>query len=309
MVLVVGATGQLGRSICEQLTRQGRQVRAVVRPSSPPEQVEALRTLGAQLIQADLKDPASLPTACQGMDAVVTTATTTRRDPAKDSIPDVDHQGGLNLVEAARQAGVGQFVYVSYPEAFDGPRPAPLSQAKRAVEAALRWGDMPFTILQPGVFMEVWLSPALGFDFFNARARVLGSGEAPVGWISLHDVAHASVACLDRPDLRGATLPLVAENRRMREVVALFEEASGRPFGTEHVPVEALEAGRAAATSPLEQSFAALMLTLAQGAAITPDPRQAALCPAPTTLRAYARQVTASLPVGTPGRSGQEGHP
>ncbi|GGM18216.1 SDR family oxidoreductase [Deinococcus aerophilus] len=309
MVLVVGATGHLGRSICEQLAQQGKEVRAVVRPSSPPEQVNALRTLGAQLVQADLKDAASLLAACQGMDVVISTATTTLRDPTKDSIPDVDHQGGLNLVEAARQSGVGHFVYVSFPEFYDGARPSPLSQAKRAVERELQHGEMPFTILQPGVFMEVWLSPALGFDPLNARARVLGSGEAPIGWISLHDVARAAVACLDHPDLRGATLPLVAENRSVREVVGLFEQIGGRTFELEHVPVEALETQVTAANSPLEQSFAALMLTLAQGVPITPDPRQDALCPAPTTLPEYAHQVAAPSPLETPRRGGQKAHP
>lgn len=263
MVLVFGATGQLGLSVCQQLARQGRQVRAAVRPSSSPEQVEALRALGAGFVQADLKDPASLRAACQGMEAVISTATTTLRDQTADSIAEVDHRGGLNLVEAARQAGVGHFVYVSFPASLDDARPSPLSQAKRAVEGELRRGGPPFTLLHPGVFMEVWLSPALGFDFPHARARVLGSGEAQVGWISLHDVARAAVACLDRPDLRGVALPLVTEHRSLREVVALFEEVSGRTFETEHVPVEALEAQRNAATSPLEQSFAALMLTLA----------------------------------------------
>lgn len=291
MVVVVGATGSLGLSICQELVRAGRPLRAVVRPSSDPGRVEALRSLGADLVQADLKDPASLARACAGMETVITSATTTLRDPTADSIPEVDHQGTLDLVRAAQDAGVKQVVYISFPTALDGLSPSPLSRAKRAVEGALRDSGLTCTLLQAACFMEVWLSPQLGFDYPQARARVLGSGETPIGWISLHDVARCVAGCVEDPVRFGGDLVVVAENLSMHGAVRVFEEVGGRPFALEHVPLEALEGQLAAARTPLEHSFAALMLGLAQGAPLAADARMGALCPAPSMVRDYARSV------------------
>lgn len=296
MILVVGATGFLGNTVCQLLAREGRPLRAVVRPSSNPVLVDALRQVGAELVQADLKDRASLDRACQGVHTVISTATATMRDQAADSLTDVDHQGQLQLVEAAREAGVRHFVYVSYPNSLDGDQPSPLSQAKRGVERHLMESGMTYTILQPVPFMEAWLSPGLGFDYPNARVQVPGEGDRPVGWISLGDVARYVVASLNRPEARNAVLPLVAENRSMNEIIRTFEEATGRPFEVQHIPAEALRAQRDGGGTPLERSFGALMLTVAQGAAVEQDDRQRAFGITPMTVREYAHQVAVPAP-------------
>ncbi|PYE55309.1 SDR family oxidoreductase [Deinococcus yavapaiensis] len=290
MILVVGATGFLGSTICGMLARQGRSVRAVVRSSSDPVKVQALRDLGCDLVEADLKEPASLKLACAGVDTVVSTATTTLRDQGVDSIPDVDESGQLHLVEAAREGGVRHFVYVSFPSDLDGDVPSPLAKAKRAVENALRSSAMTFTILQPACFMEVWLGPAIGFDYAGGSAQVFGSGDAPVAYISLVDVARFVVASLDHPAARNVTLPLVAQNVSMNEAVRTFEAVSGRTFAVRRVPIEALEQQLAAARSPLEQSFGTLMLGVARGAAQQMDERQAAFGIECATVEEYARR-------------------
>lgn len=290
-ILVVGATGDLGFSICQQLRRAGRPVRAVVRPASAPQQVQALRNSGAELVLADLKDRASLTRACQGVQTVITTATTTLRDQAADSIEAVDHRGGLNLVTAAHGAGVEHVVYVSFPEAANLSPPSPLSAAKRGVEAALRESGMAYTLLWPAVFMEVWLSPALGFDHVHGTVTVPGDGTRPIGWIGREDVARTAVACLERPELWNAALTVVAENLDMNAVVRQFEAVAGRPFAIQSVRVEALEAQRTAASTPLEQSFAGLILSLAQGFPLTIDPRLTALGSSFRKVSDHARQV------------------
>jgi uncharacterized protein YbjT (DUF2867 family) len=119
------------------------------------------------------------------------------------------------------------------------------------------------------VFMEVWLSAALGFDATNAQARIYGSGTNAISWISLGDVAQFVVLALDNAAARNATLELGGPGALSPlEVVRVFEQAGGRPFKVEHVPEETLRAQRAAATDPLQQTFAALMLACALGDAI-----------------------------------------
>ena len=67
MNLVIGATGRLGSEVCRQLAAKGKPVRALVRATSDPGKVEALRSCGAEIVQGDLRDRASLSAACQGI--------------------------------------------------------------------------------------------------------------------------------------------------------------------------------------------------------------------------------------------------
>lgn len=55
---------------------------------------------------------------------------------------------------------------------------------------------MVCTVLQPSCFMEVWLSPALGFDPVRGAAMVCGTGQNRVSWISGRDVARFALAAL-----------------------------------------------------------------------------------------------------------------
>ncbi|MCB0110692.1 MAG: NmrA family NAD(P)-binding protein, partial [Caldilineaceae bacterium] len=72
--LIVGATGLVGGEICRLLTSQGQRVRALVRKTADPAKIETLTKLGCALAYGNLRDPASLAAACQGVAAVIATA-------------------------------------------------------------------------------------------------------------------------------------------------------------------------------------------------------------------------------------------
>jgi uncharacterized protein YbjT (DUF2867 family) len=266
MDLIAGATGLLGGEICRLLAQQGRTVRALVRETSNAEKVAGLKAVGAQVVVGDLKDRASLDAMCRGASAVVSTASSTLSRQEGDSIESVDRHGQLNLIEAAEASGVKHFVLISFASAGVD---FPLQSAKRAVEDRLRHGRMTYTILQPSLFMEVWLSPALGFDLANATAQIYGGGQNALCWISFEDVARFAVAALDNPHAKNAVIQLGGpEALSPLDVVRLAEQARGKPFVVQHVTEEALHAQHSAATDPLLQSVAALMLTYARGDAI-----------------------------------------
>ena len=239
MVLVVGATGLVGGEVCQRLARKGERVQALVRSTSSPEKLEALRAAGVQLVTGDLKDPASLEAACRGADAVISTASSTLSRQAGDSIESVDASGQMNLVRAAKTAGIDRFVFVSF-RPIPGV-PFPLSDAKREVESAI--ADMNFTTIQASWFMEVWLSPAIGFDYPNAAARIYGPGNAPISWVSFRDVAEMCSVALRHPAAARQVIEFGGpEAISPLEVVRRFESISGKPFHVDHVPEQALRA-------------------------------------------------------------------
>jgi len=264
MILVIGATGLLGGEICRRLAAAGRPIRALVRPTSSQSRVEQLTALGATLARGDLKDRASLDAACRGVETVITTASTTFSRQPGDSIQTVDLEGQMRLVDAAKAARVRHFIYVSVSHRVDVD--CPLITAKRTVEAYLKQSGLDYTILAPTFFMEVWLSPAIGFDAGKGTAQIYGSGANKISWISLNDVSQFAVASVNNSAARNTTIELGGpEMLSPLEVVRCFEEAGGREFQVVHVPEDALNAQRAAATDPLQQTFAALMLGYAHG--------------------------------------------
>lgn len=291
MILVVGATGLLGGEICRRLCERGELVRALARKTSDSPKVQRLTSLGAEVVHGDLKDRASLDAACRGATTVISTASTTLSRQPDDSIGSVDQDGQMQLVDAARQAGVGQFIYMSYSGNIEVD--CPLHTAKRSVERHLRASGLTYTILRPSFFMEVWLSPALGLDFSNGTARLFGSGQRPISWISFGDVAEFTVRCVGHPAARNAVIELGGpEALSPDEMVRTFEDVTGRRFETQHVPESDLEAQWRGAADPMQKSFAALMLGFAHGDRI--DMRQT-LTTFPVrevTVREYATRVT-----------------
>jgi len=263
MNLIVSGTGALGMEACRLLAAQRAPTKALVRVNSKPEKLAELKGLGAELITGDLKDPASLKAACEGVSAIVSAATSVHSHESGDSIDTVDRQGQLALVDAAEAAGVRHFVLVSFPPV---DVEFPLQSAKRAVEDRLRRSRMSYTILRPTFFTEVWLSPALGFDPANGKATIYGPGTNKTSWISYRDVARCAVAALNNPRAANVTIELGGPDALSPlEAVRAAEEVVGKPVVVQHVPEEVLRSQHAAATDLLQKSFAGLMLYYTAG--------------------------------------------
>ncbi|MGA3041437.1 MAG: SDR family oxidoreductase [Bryobacteraceae bacterium] len=291
MNLIVGATGLVGGEICRRLAAEQKPVRALVRPTGDASRIDALRAAGAELATGDLKDPASIQAACAGAAAVLSTASSTLSRQPGDTIDGVDRLGQLQLIEAAKAAGVKHFVYVSFsPMAEDFA----LQRAKREVERALIESGMTYTILRPTFFMEIWLSPALGFDVAARRARIYGSGENPISWISFPNVAEFAVRSLETAAARNATFTLGGpEALTPLQVVRIFEEVGGTPFTVEYVLESVLRAGKTAARRALDEAFAALSLSYAHGDTIDMRPVLEAMPVRLVGVREYAKWLLA----------------
>jgi len=286
MIVVAGSTGVLGFEISRRLRERGRSVRALVRASSAPERVTALRALGCDVVTCDLKNRDSLAPACAGADVVISTVTAITTAKEGDSFAATDRDGNINLVDAAEAAGAKRFVFVSFDQT--GMPDAPLVAAKRGVEEHLERSSLEYTILHPPLFMEAWLGPMLFADTAAGTATLYGNRDVRFRYIAVADVAEVAVRCVDNPAARNAVIPFGGpEALTQREALGEFEAVFGKPFTVTELPEEALEARWKAAPEPFSQSFAGLMLGVARGAA-TGSELPAAFPIQMTTVRAFA---------------------
>jgi uncharacterized protein YbjT (DUF2867 family) len=235
MHLVVGASGLLGGRIAAGLLERGDEVRVLTRD---PASVASLVAAGAQPVTGDLKDPGSLRAACERVDAVLTSANAAQRGGA-DTIEAVDLHGNAALVDAAAEAGVERFLFVSA-LAADAASPVPLMAAKGTTEQRLQASGMGWTVLRPDTFMDVWIPMIVGGPALSGQPVTLVRDGARVhSHVAVDDVAAYAVGAVDHPAAADAVLPIGGPAAlSWRDVVAAFETELGR-----EVPVRWIDPG------------------------------------------------------------------
>jgi len=257
-ILVVGATGFVGGEIASKLALQNHKVAGLVRGGSAHPKAKQLLSAGIEIIAGDLRSPETLTHALKNAETVVCTATS-MPSATDDGLQKIDHDGTLALIEVAEQQRVRKFVYVSY--SGNICEESPLETAKRECENRLLASRMDAVILRPSYFMEMWLSPALGFDPANGSARIYGSGDAKVSYISAMNVADfGAVAALRQYAEKNTILEMGgSEALSQLEAVRIFEEALNKKFKVDHLPTKTLQAQHQS-SDPLQKTFGALML-------------------------------------------------
>lgn len=242
MILVVGATGNLGGSIARALLAKGKEVRIFVRPGSS---YAELVNVGAEPVTGDLKEPASLHAACAGVDAVVTTANAIGRG-GEDTIESVDLHGNQNLIEAAEAEGVRHFVFISVLGA-SAESPVPLMRAKAEAEQRLMESAMTWTILQPNLYMDTWLPMAVGGPALAGEpVTLVGEGRRRHSMVAMHDVVSYAVTVLERDEANNQRLVIGGPDAiSWRDAVAAFEHELGRT-----IPVRTVRPGESVMGMP-----------------------------------------------------------
>jgi uncharacterized protein YbjT (DUF2867 family) len=258
MILVVGATGQLGTLVVRRLRAQGRPVRALVRPGG---RVQPLSDAGAELVSGDLRDRASLAAAMSGVDAVVATANSVVPSRTGDSAGALA-RGYADLVGLAADAGVSRFVLASVP-VTGVDEEVPELRLKRLVERRLQDSGLSHLSLRLAPFTEVWLAlvgsslPERGetngtlqrpYPFLRRFRRLSGRTIEDRGllmhpgpaarrnaFISVGDAADALVASVDAT-VGGAVEVGGPEILSWTDVASRFADVLGRPVRTAGVP-------------------------------------------------------------------------
>ncbi len=220
MILVTGAAGKTGRAVIAALHARGEAVRAFVRRARVP--VPG----AAEVVLGDLRDAAALGAAARGVRAVYHICPNMHPDEVAI---------GQAAIAAARAAEVEHFVYhsVLHPQTEAMPH----HWNKLRVEAALFEAGLPFTIVQPAVYMQNLLA---GWPAIAERGmyRVPYPVTTRLSYVDLEDVAAAVAQVLCQPGHAGATYELAGTPALAQaEVAAALGQALGRPVQAQEQPL------------------------------------------------------------------------
>jgi uncharacterized protein YbjT (DUF2867 family) len=144
LIFVTGATGFVGRALLPRLAEAGHQVRCLIRPSRKSPRLP--HGVPVQVSITTLDDERGLRAALTGVDTIIHLAGAEWRGLAGDLMA-VDIAGTRQLLEAARSAGVGRFVYLSHLGA-DRASAYQVLKAKGIAEEFVRQAGVPFTVVR-----------------------------------------------------------------------------------------------------------------------------------------------------------------
>lgn len=234
MILVVGATGNLGRKVVRSLLGSGEEVRAMTRVVS---RADELKALGAKPVRGDLTDPESLEFAMRGARAIVLAAHSIlgRGSEASEL---VDDEGHRRIIDRAKSAGVEHIVYTSALGA-SGNHQIDFWRTKARIERHLQESGVTWTIVRPSSFMETHAYFLIGKGVIEGkRVMLFGKGKNPRNFVAVEDVAKVIVGALRIPSLRGEIIEVGGpQNLTSSEVVETFERVSGKKAKVGHIPI------------------------------------------------------------------------
>jgi uncharacterized protein YbjT (DUF2867 family) len=233
VVLVAGATGQLGRVIVAKLAAAGTPVRALARNAS---RLAAMPS-GVETVAVDLLDVPRLTEACRGAEQIVATANNNMGTGA-NSPTRVDLAAYQNLCAAARTAGVRRLIYVSY-RGVTQDAPVDIFRVKWYIEDAIRRSGVPHVMLRPTAFMDIWIDELLAKDMrAKGVATIFGDGRRVANYIAVDDVAEFAVKIAARPEVVNENIDAGGpSNVSQNHLAALLTEQLQLKVKHRHVPV------------------------------------------------------------------------
>src|SRR6266581_6130310 len=194
MILIVGASGRLGSVVVQHLLVQGKSLRAMTRDSRG---LAHLQQQGVEIVSGDLRNPASLLSACLGVEQVLAAAHAL--DGKGDNNPrTVDDMGNRHLIDAAKAAGVKHFIFVSV-QGASPDSPLEFFRIKYRTEEYLRVSGLNFTILRPSAFMDLW-AQLIGQPIVEkGKTTIFGRGNNPINFVAVEDVARFVCTAFEDP--------------------------------------------------------------------------------------------------------------
>jgi uncharacterized protein YbjT (DUF2867 family) len=229
---VVGSTGQQGGAAARALLAAGANVRALVRDLDSVAS-QALRELGAELVQADLNDGETLVAAFTRVDGAFAMTTNWGNN---GTVTEVRH--GKAIADAAAKAGLPQLVYSSVGGA-ERHTGIPHFESKRVIEEYLQ-ERLDVRFVRPTFFMDN-LSGVAGSDDDEIVFRFPLAADTPLQMIAVDDIGTVAAAILRDPSrIAGDSIEIAGDELTAPQIAALIGEHLNRPARFESLPLAAL---------------------------------------------------------------------
>jgi uncharacterized protein YbjT (DUF2867 family) len=234
-LLVIGATGTLGRQIVRKALEDGFQVKCLIRNRT---KANFLKELGAKLIYGDLNKPETLPLAFKEVTAVID-ASTTRLD-EMNSLNEVDLKGKFNLIKLAKESGVKRFIFFSILNA-EKYLSVPLMEAKIKVEENLKQSGIPYTIFRLAGFYQAIISQ-YAIPILDKEPIWITNESIPISYIDTQDAAAICMRSLLIRDTENQTFFLGSPIAlRSTDIIEICERFSGQKAKLKFIPITLLK--------------------------------------------------------------------
>jgi uncharacterized protein YbjT (DUF2867 family) len=193
-----------------------------------------------EVVPVDLMNLAALTEACRGVGQIVSTANN-NLGKGVTSPTKIDLTAHQNLCAAARNTAARRILYVSA-RGIAQDSPVDVFRIKWYIEDAIRRSGVPYVILRPAAFMDVWVDHVIADPIRKKGiATIFGPGTAPANYIAVDDVAEFVVKILAREEVVNEVVEIGGPSTMsMNDLTTLVEQQLGRGGRRRHIPVLAM---------------------------------------------------------------------
>ena len=224
--------GRMGGNMAQRLLRAGHKVVAMTRnPSSP--KAEELAVLGAELVQADLDDEASLRSALEGKWGVYAVQNTW------EAGVEGEEEQGKRLARLAKEAGVQHFVYASVGSADQATGIPHFDNKYRIKETVRELGLPSYVILRPAFFMENWTLPFFKPGVDEGAVAIAVLPDTQIQMVAVEDIGeYGKMAFEQHQELNGQAIDFAGDEMTPLQLATTLSEVTGREIKHFQVPIE-----------------------------------------------------------------------
>jgi uncharacterized protein YbjT (DUF2867 family) len=231
-ILVTGATGNQGGAVARELLSRGYPIRALTRnPQSSA--ANALARQGAEVVQGNLDDAASLEKAVRGSWGVFAVQNTWEAGVEKEEVQ------GKRLAEIAKKENVQHFVYSSVGSAHRRTGIPHFDNKWRIEEAVRGLGFPSYTIIRPVFFMENFISPWFKPGIDDGKLMVGIKPGTVLQMISVANIGrYGCWAFENHQNLNGHAIDIADDAQTMPDAAKIIGQASGKSVEFVSVPIQ-----------------------------------------------------------------------
>jgi uncharacterized protein YbjT (DUF2867 family) len=230
-LLIIGGTGTLGRQIVLQALTKGYKVRCLVRNFR---KADFLKEWGVELVYGDLTKPETIPPCLKGITAIIDVSTS--RPDELDVLKNVDWNGKLSLIQAAKIAKIKHFIFFSVQNAEQFNN-IPLMKSKSGIEKKLKQSGVPYTIFRLTGFYQ-GLIEEYAIPILENLPILIINENTYISYMDTQDVAKFCLRSLQIPKTRNQTFFLSGSKGWVcSKIINLCQHLAGQKAKVQKIPL------------------------------------------------------------------------